>query len=472
MTNSYDDLIEKAYNGFLEIKRKSPDELKQWVASQPLFPPTIPAHEQGFHLISADGLEALHTLGRQWRQNNPRFHRVIGVVSVQHAAAAAFGDLIAMATDPPGSTEVKDAYLKMLEDRIRDETRREYFYFPAWVFDQSDVGTFEIGPVTFFRREDWLAKVEQVAGAAMPWKREVSDRWAGHEPRWCKWIVQAARRLLCVPPQRNIADDVVRTIGTCRWIITVAVEGQERERARQCASIAAVTALESLGLTLDRETHRSFRGPGHETQVRMHYGLSQFEGMSGFNSSTSIDLPHIGGRPGAQVAFLHDTRKLRAAVADALQAFVDVSPEGNVPLLKQRWVEAMYWFGQARREKNDFISLVKLGIALDILAKGGKAKGILRLCCAVLNKNEAEVVTSDGLQLGALVTKLYDDGRSQIAHGGRLALLRELPVALQLADGITSQILVGYVACLAKYHGPDEYEDFILAIPTILPSLK
>jgi len=470
-SSSYDDFIERAYNGVLEIDRKNADELKQWMATQPLFAPAIPVSGRGFRHISADGLDALRALGRRWWQNNPFYHRVISVDSAQMAAAAAFGDLIAGASSLPASTEVKEAYLKFLEERIRDRTRREYFYFPARVFDQDDVGTFEVGPVTFFRREDWLDKVEQVSSTPLPWKPEVLDHWARGEGRWKKCNVKNVDGFFRKPPKRDVADDVVRAIGPCRWVIVVAVEGQERERAKECASVAATVALESLGLTLDPENHRSFRGPGHETQVRMYYGLSQFEGAGDFNSSTSIDNPRVGGRPGAQAGFLHDTRKLRAAVGHALQAFVDVTPKGSVPLLKQRWVEAMYWFGQARREKNDFIALVKLGIGLDILAKGGKAKGILRLCCTILGKDKTDVVTSDGMELGALVSKLYDDGRSQIAHGGRLALLHELPVPLSLADGLTSQILVGYVACLAKYQGPDKSEDFIAAIPAILPTL-
>jgi hypothetical protein len=122
----------------------------------------------------ADGLEALRTFGQSWRQNNPSFHRVIGADSAQQAAIAAFGDLIAEASNLPGSTDVKDAYVKLLEDRIRSRTRREHFYFPSWVFEQVDVGTFDVGPVTFFRREDWLEKVEQVglaprARAAPAW---------------------------------------------------------------------------------------------------------------------------------------------------------------------------------------------------------------------------------------------------------------------------------------------------------------
>ncbi len=132
----------------------------------------------------------------------------------------------------------------------------------------------------------------------------------------------------------------------------------------------------------------------------------------------------------------------------------------------------MYWFGQARREKNEFIAVVKYGICLDILAKGSRANGILKLCCAVLGMAEADSMTSDGRSLELVVRKLYEDGRSQIAHGGRLALLQELPVEIYLADSLTSQVLTGYVAGLDLYGGPDSYDEFLAALPQVLAPLR
>src|SRR4051794_36051069 len=52
-------------------------------------------------------------------------------------------------------------------------------------------------------------------------------------------------------------------------------------------------------------------------------------------------------------------------------------------------------FGQARREANEFIAFLKLGIALDVLAKGGRAGGILALARAVFDKADNDVIASD-----------------------------------------------------------------------------
>lgn len=229
-------------------------------------------------------------------------------------------------------------------------------------------------------------------------------------------------------------------------------------------------ALDSLGLPLDLKSSRNLRGPGHEVEARTSHGLSQYDGR-GLNRSWSVDFPHLGGRPGAQVALLHDTRKLRAAVGEALVAFIEVQSTRSATALKQRWVEAMYWFGQSRREKSDFIALVKLGIALDVLAKGSKARGICDMACAVLGIQATDAITTDNVTLKDFVKKLYNDGRSRISHGGALALLQELPLELHQADGFSANVLTGYVACLEKYTGPDTYQDFLKALPTLRAAL-
>jgi len=464
--NSYEELIERAYDGFLEIESKSPDELKRWLATQPLVPPNVPV-KAGFLHITESGLDALREIGRVWRQNNPQYHRVITDEAAEKTAITAFGDLIDAAKMMPDDTIVKTAYLKLLEERISNRLRAEHFYFPVHAFEHADVGTFQIGPVTVFRRDDWLDHVEKVANAPLPWKKDVLNHW--HTAR--SWWKELAAGILRVfgrehRSQRE-ADRILNAVGPCRWVVAVLIRNQERDRAQQCAAVAANIAIESLGLPLLRTVARNLRGPGHETAIRKTERISQFEGAKSFNTSTSIDVPRIGGRPGSQSNFLGETHKLRRAVGDALSAFVEVAPATAAPKLKQRWVEAMYWFGQARREDDEFIALVKYGIALDILAKGGKARGILALCTAVLDMTETDIITSDGRELNKVVKALYDDGRSQIAHGGRLALLTTLRIPLSLADGLSSHVLIGYVACLERHAGNDEYEEFLGAIPDI-----
>jgi hypothetical protein len=102
-----------------------------------------------------------------------------------------------------------------------------------------------------------------------------------------------------------------------------------------------------------------------------------------------------------------------------------------------------------------------------VLAKCGCAPGILDLCCALFGKQDTGVIAADNRTLKQVVEKVYNEGRSRIAHGGRLALLRELPVELSLADSLTAHSLASYVVYASQYGGPDTYEAFLAAIPAL-----
>jgi len=86
-------------------------------------------------------------------------------------------------------------------------------------------------------------------------------------------------------------------------------------------------------------------------------------------------MPGLKGGAGRYHDLLDRTAGLRSSAGKALYDFVNHKAPGPVPTLKKRWVEAMYWFGEARREPAEFVSLVKAGIALDIFDSGEKGWG-------------------------------------------------------------------------------------------------
>ncbi|KIU48703.1 hypothetical protein QU41_14565 [Bradyrhizobium elkanii] len=52
-----------------------------------------------------------------------------------------------------------------------------------------------------------------------------------------------------------------------------------------------------------------------------------------------------------------------------------------------------------------------------------------------------------------------------------MALTQELPLEIENADAFAANILTGRVACAGIYTGNDAHEDFLAAIPSILPIL-
>ena len=487
---SYDDLIGTALDAVQELQRKTREELRQWAQQYRPFPPTIPNSGDRLIFVTPEGYSALRKFGRTWHASDLQRSKLLSRTAAEQLALQAFGELLRNSTNTPNIAEGKSILLRIMGQELEGRIRPEHFYFPARVFDEPGVQTFSVGPVSFCRRADWLDVVEATTGGPVSWKKGAIDRWTPRTTRlkrilWsmAEWLTSVADwltygvirrcpqsslayKLYALGATRRYIESVVKAVGDCDWVIDVKVEGRDRSRSSECASVAALVALDSLGLPMPAEAARNLRGPGHDLTPQFTYELHQIEGQP-LSMATSVDWPRIGGPPGAQANFLSKNTHLLIAVGQAITAFVSVTGVGNAPNLLQRWVEAMYWFGQARREQNDFIALVKFGIALDVLAKGGYARGILELCRALFAKQDTDVIAPEKRTLKQVVEKIYNEGRSRIAHGGSLALLRELPVELGLADSLTAETLASYVVYASQYSGPDTYEDFLAAIPAL-----
>jgi hypothetical protein len=67
-----------------------------------------------------------------------------------------------------------------------------------------------------------------------------------------------------------------------------------------------------------------------------------------------------------------------------------------------------------------------------------------------------------------LIGQIYVEGRSQFGHGGRAALIQDLPASIEAADSLTAQVIRLYASSFAHYTGEQKYESFLEAIPDCL----
>lgn len=204
---------------------------------------------------------------------------------------------------------------------------------------------------------------------------------------------------------------------------------------------------------------REVRGPSDTIQEGRNHSFSQHEnGFLGWSGSREV----FGLRSGAEAIdeFVARQQSFLDLVGEAINVVVDDlhgAPNGS---LKRRWLEALYWFGEARRSSDDFVALVKIGITLDILSGGGRAGGIVALCCNLWGCEKDHPITADGRSIKKLVDQIYNEGRSRIAHGGRLGLLEEIPLVRNDADRFTAIVLINYLLCLSRYKGEDDPKSF------------
>lgn len=452
-----DDLIGRAIEGVKTVQSKSKEERAEWLKSQPFPPPSIPLRNRGVCLITEDGLRALHEFGRRWREEDATRRNRIDAETAEQLAARVFGDMIdgEALKDMPPDTDAKRAFKALLEANLDAASHEIEYYFSCRLFDDEHVPPFEIGPVCFRKRGEWL---EGVAVRADPTKTP----WTGHVGAY--WAGKAAL------PDKELTAKAVAEEFISNWVAIVRVSRRTRRNAQETAEVAVRIAIDTLGLLLQASMAANLRGPGDEIRARLKRVFSQMKGRD-ISYSSLLDMPRLAQRPGDYAAFISDTKPLRDAAGKAIATLLELPPTTRLPNLYLRWVEAMHWFGEARRETVPRIALFKIGITLDVLAQGKRAKGILDLCCDLFDMRSNDTATSTGKDLKWLVDTIYNDGRSQIAHGGHLFLQADLPISRQDADYVAAASLERYIRFLDVYTGADDYVSFINAIPALRPSI-
>ncbi len=417
----------------------------------------------GNHVFTTQqSINAIVAIASDWRAMDAARKSRIDEKPLGQLAVRVFGELFA----ENGLTFWDDdkaalaLFKARLQERVDATFRDADHYFPCHIVSSPTAASFEVGPVRFMRRSEWLDHVAARSAGDKVWTDVVRAFWNTGAP---------------LPELENStkinADRVVEMIGRCQWVAVVSVKGNELARSSDRATYATRLAIDALGLILEPNMAANLRGPGDMLNASRTGTLSQFEGLS-LNGGSSIDLPDLFAYPPHADAFLNGTAELRRGAGSAIEAMLRIPQEITLPNLKQRWCDALYWFGEARRDKTEFTALVRYGMCLDVLANGGRAGGIAAMIASFMGQPVMAPLLSDGSSLKKVVDLLYNDGRSRLGHGTRAALLNDLPFPLPTADSLAQIALERYLTHLMLYIGVDTPDDFLAALPALVAAQK
>ena len=428
-SDTANDLIQAVIGGVEALQKKTFSEVRSIVGDDYLIPPSLPLGDGKSIWITPAGLVAVDRLAALWRRRSP-LGKQTSANEARKATALAIAKLL-VGTDADGAepTLTPGRIDRAVDDQISSLLSEVTHYFQAHLFRHSTIECLNIGPVFLETSSRWKSRVLDIQGDDV-------DRSKHGE-----WFVEAP------------------------WVGSVTVRGRTLERSREHAAACLRLALDSLTLPMTINQAREVRGPSDTIQECRSHSFTQHEnGFLGFGISREV----FGLRSGAEAidSFVARQQSFLDLVGDAISGIVDEQPGHANANLKRRWLEALYWFGEARRSPDDFVALVKTGIVLDILSGGGRAGGIITLCSNLWGCAEDHAITSDGRSVKKLVDQIYNEGRSRLAHGGRFGLLEEIPLVRNDADRFTAIVLVNYMLRLARYKGRDDAKAFRQTLST------
>lgn len=155
----------------------------------------------------------------------------------------------------------------------------------------------------------------------------------------------------------------------------------------------------------------------------------------------SAQLAGLGGKPGALAKKMRAEQPFLDQAGEVLTAFVTARNTGKAAHLIERWANALYWFGEARREASDFMAVVDYGCAADGLSNaGGSSAEMIAFAQAALNPQSAPTPPNT-LSISAAVTRVYTEGRNKLAHGEESGLFEDVSETRKIGDGLVNLLL-------------------------------
>lgn len=412
------------------------------LSPNPLVPLAIPVSSGGQYPVTQAGVDAAHALTDQVWKARQDLRQTILRTSFDRLSFTAIGDAVANSRshldpneDPPGdrfyNAVAADfrAKLDALADKARGDVDR---HIPCNLFDPNQgVARFAVGPVEFLPRADWLVRyitnpaqlhhIQDVESRKVPYddlRRQAQSQGAARDLREAWRILSALRNFT--------------------WVATLRVSGHELNQSHRKASVIVGLAIDAVGMRFHVDAARKFTRMGRQHLYSEERLASTPDGR--FFSGSSIEMPGLGAKPGALATKMAAERPFLDDAGVVLTAYLAGRQTALAPHLVERWMNALYWFGEARREASDFMAVVDYGCAVDGLSgAGGVATEMVKFTEAALNPKR-HPTPAGALSVPDAVNRLYVEGRNKLAHGEAPGLFEDLSELRAIGDDLLAKL--------------------------------
>jgi len=399
--------------------------------------------------IWADGQTLLSEITENLYTSNAKWQTAFKHSEWKRIVFHCFADVVAETDDI--TTMPSDEFYRTLRCRIKAEAEAlanlRTHLFGCHLSMLPDFPALSIGPVTFKKRLDWVARAQEDGRLDPSDAAALSDHWQNGQSGGSS------------PTQS--AQGIIEAVGEAAFVCSVDINrpmGQEAgHNAALMAARLALTAI-SLGFCTPskalREMFLTWDGDFYK-QASVTY---RSQTMDCHPWTTAKYYP---GGISSRVS-LCDWSRLRTSHAQVFEAAgdaIDWFVQGNdnattqYPKMAATLYQALLWFHEGCRQEFDLMGLANFMSSLDALAKGGKESGIQNLVKACLPGYDET--------LKKKIKKLYKYGRSQFYHGTSENLSYDWKQNRWIAEQLAKHCLLDCLEVFASYTGNDNPKFFI-----------
>lgn len=323
-------------------------------------------------------------------------------------------------------------------------------HLPAAPTGLENTAPLVLGPVTIFRNIDWIDAVEYPPSAFNFMGVDNSD-W-----RQNLKLALTDKSTLLKPLNTSLYDVLTKS----KSMIRVTTSGYGSALSHKISTIAARTALDSISLMSG--SHKLFRSLTLYTERRppiLTHSIVETKGFLWHAGSTLSDEMHP--RLLRPENLSEHQKKFLDAASNILDGILNVNH--GYPGLCQRWSTALDWHGEACREVSDQIAITKFGTCLDVLSSGGGKTAAIADMVSNLTKipiDDNVVNIGEELSLYKVISKIYENGRSEILHGNKVDRMSSFEDLRDMAEHFSKITLISAALALFNYSGKDTEKAF------------
>ncbi len=282
--------------------------------------------------------------------------------------------------------------------------------FGCTLFADTDFPVFEIGPVKFEPRLEWLQRKTKNGDVTKITSRRIEKQWQGSKQTKRKNNLEMIRE-----------RDILEVIGKCPYVCSVSTAKLSVDARLEKSAMAARLALTSISLFWKKPTNvLDGFNLSYDREVRIQKNLSFSPGKITLGGMKMIGMPH-----GPEIAreewlgMLKDNADYFEVCGEILKYLLSGNDDQiDRPKMMNVLTHSLLWFHEGCRDEIALMAIVNFAASMDSLGGTSGKKGIFKVMENRLGWNKDKSINSHStVTFKQMTDKIYGNGRSLMIHG-------------------------------------------------------
>ena len=306
-----------------------------------------------------------------------------------------------------GAQIIYDSIKTEIEQSVNLAEEREYVY-GCNLFSNTQIDSFEIGPVRFEKKYDWLNRKVSDHHISNIAERRILRAWSGEQVRDRQ-----------PSPDAALERGILKAIDSCPYVCSVRTNSLGSEAGSEKAAVVARLSLTSIALLWDTPSRVLEAASLHQDRnfkqlVNLYFSPNKLT-LPGLRNSHFPHGPEINNEE--WVDLVKNNLSLFRTTEEVVGYYLNPAANSRRGRLVTALTHSLLWFREACREPMTLISIVKFAASLDSLANGSGVEGIYRVLDSRLNMPKNSEIFSGGPTVKSTIQKIYSQARSVTIHG-------------------------------------------------------